>query len=58
MADVAGLGRPAQRRRTRKAIVEAAKQLLASGRTPSIDEIARAADVSRRTVYLLSLIHI
>jgi AcrR family transcriptional regulator len=45
-------GRPAQRRRTRKAIVEAAKQLLASGRTPSIDQIARAADVSRRTVYL------
>jgi AcrR family transcriptional regulator len=33
-------------------LVEAAKQLLASGRTPSIDEIARAADVSRRTVYL------
>lgn len=45
-------GRPAQRRRTRKAIVEAAKQLLAAGHTPSIDEIARAADVSRRTVYL------
>ncbi|MFG2877401.1 TetR/AcrR family transcriptional regulator [Streptomyces sp. NPDC048337] len=44
-------GREAQRRRTRKAIVEAAVRLSAGGATPSIDEIAAAADVSRRTVY-------
>lgn len=45
-------GRPAQRRRTRKAIVDAAVQLVAAGQTPSVDDVARAADVSRRTVYL------
>jgi AcrR family transcriptional regulator len=44
--------RPAQRRRTRKAIVEAAMALLAAGETPSVAEVAAAADVSRRTVYL------
>ncbi|MFG2994730.1 TetR/AcrR family transcriptional regulator [Streptomyces sp. NPDC048257] len=45
-------GREAQRRRTRKAIVEAAMRLSVGGATPSIDEIAAAADVSRRTVYV------
>lgn len=44
--------RPGQRRRTRKAIVDATAALLAAGRTPSINEVAAAADVSRRTVYL------
>lgn len=44
-------GRAAQRRRTRAAIVDATKALVRSGATPSIDEIAAAADVSRRTVY-------
>lgn len=44
--------REAQRRRTRRDLVEAAQRLLQEGRTPSIDEIATAADVSRRTVYL------
>lgn len=44
--------RQAQRRRTRKAIVEAASRLLAAGATPSVAEVAEAADVSRRTVYL------
>jgi AcrR family transcriptional regulator len=47
-----GPGRAAQRRRTRAAIVDAATRLLAEGRTPSVDEIAAAADVSRRTVYM------
>jgi AcrR family transcriptional regulator len=32
--------------------VDAATRLLAEGRTPSVDEIAAAADVSRRTVYM------
>ena len=44
--------RPAQRRRTRKAIVEATSELLRAGSTPTIAEIADAAEVSRRTVYL------
>jgi AcrR family transcriptional regulator len=44
--------RQAQRRRTRRAIIEAAAGLLQQGRTPSVAEVAEAADVSRRTVYL------
>jgi AcrR family transcriptional regulator len=47
-----GTGRVAQRRRTRAAIVAAAAQLLQAGRTPSVNDVAEAADVSRRTVYL------
>ena len=45
-------GRERQRRRTRKAIVEAAAALLARGEQPSMAQVAEAADVSRRTVYL------
>ena len=45
-------GRPAQRRRTRSAIIAATMRLLSEGRTPTIDEIATAADVARRTVYM------
>ena len=45
-------GRFRQRRRTRAAIVAAAAELLRAGRTPSVSDIAEAADVSRRTVYL------
>ena len=45
-------GREAQRRRTRKAIVDAAVRLSSGEATPSVDEIAAAADVSRRTVYM------
>jgi AcrR family transcriptional regulator len=45
-------GRPAQRRRTRGAILAAAAELLAQGKTPSVGEVADAADVSRRTVYM------
>jgi AcrR family transcriptional regulator len=48
----AGPGRAAQRRRTRAAIVDAARRLLGEGRTPSVDDVAAAADVSRRTVYM------
>ena len=44
-------GRAAQRRRTRRAIVEATSRLLAAGADPSINDIAAAADVSRRTIY-------
>jgi len=52
MAEIATRpGRAAQRRRTRRAIVEATSRLLAAGGDPSINEIAAAADVSRRTIY-------
>jgi AcrR family transcriptional regulator len=49
---VAEFGRIAQKRRTRKAIVAAAAELLAQGKTPSLNDVAAAADVSRRTVYM------
>jgi AcrR family transcriptional regulator len=45
-------GRVAQRRRTRRAILDATAELLRAGDEPSVNEIAAAADVSRRTVYL------
>jgi AcrR family transcriptional regulator len=44
--------RQGQRNRTRKAIVDAAMQLLEAGGAPSVSEIADAAQVSRRTVYM------
>jgi len=47
-----GGGRERQRRRTRKAILDAAVELLGREEEPSVAEIAEAADVSRRTVYL------
>jgi AcrR family transcriptional regulator len=51
MSAVKGV-RERQRRRTRRAIVEAAVELLGEGRNPSVSEIAERAEVSRRTVYL------
>ena len=45
-------GRYRQRRRTRAAIVTAAMGLLKDGPAPSMAQIADAADVSRRTIYL------
>jgi AcrR family transcriptional regulator len=42
----------AQRRRTRRAIVDATARLLTDGLDPSVGDIAAAAEVSRRTVYL------
>ena len=45
-------GRYRQRRRTRAAIVTAAMGLLQDGPAPSMAQIAEAADVSRRTIYL------
>lgn len=50
--DPTGGGRQRQRRRTRRAIVSAAAALLETGKSPSVAEVAAAADVSRRTVYL------
>ena len=52
MAEIAAQpGRAAQRRRTRRAIVEATSRLLAAVGDPSVSDIAAAADVSRRTIY-------
>lgn len=45
------MGRDSQKRRTRKALVEAAGRLIAEGRRPSIAEVADAAEISRRTAY-------
>lgn len=47
----AAAGKARQKRRTRAAILAAAQQLMAETSTPSMAEIARAADVSRRTLY-------
>ena len=45
-------GRVAQRNRTRKLIVDAAIRLIEQGATPSMAEIAKTAEVSRRTLYM------
>lgn len=48
----ASTGRPAQRRRTRAALLAAAAQVMREGRPlPGVGEIAAIADVSRRTAY-------
>lgn len=44
-------GRPNQRRRTRKDLLQAASRLVKQGRRPSLEEIAEEAMVSRATAY-------
>ena len=44
-------GRPNQRSRTRKELLQAAARLMQQGRTPSLEEIAAEALVSRATAY-------
>jgi len=44
-------GRDKQKRRTRAAILTAARELIRQGRIPSVADAADAADVSRRTAY-------
>jgi len=44
-------GRPNQRQRTRKDLLTAAAKLMQQGRTPTLDEVAEAAMVSRATAY-------
>jgi AcrR family transcriptional regulator len=44
-------GRWRQRRRTRKALLDAARRLLEGGESPSITAVADAAEVSRATAY-------
>lgn len=45
-------GRERQRRRTRRAIVDATADFLREGKTPTIAEIADRAEVSRRTIHM------
>ncbi len=44
-------GRTAQKMRTRKALVDAARELIVSGITPTVEEAADAASISRTTAY-------
>src|ERR1700686_168629 len=44
-------GRTAQKRRTRDALVVAARDLVAAGVTPTVDEAASMASISRTTAY-------
>jgi AcrR family transcriptional regulator len=44
-------GRSGQKQRTRQALVDAARGLVADGRTPSVEEAAEAAVISRTTAY-------
>ncbi len=44
-------GRPNQKMRTRKQLLRAASELLAAGKTPTLEDVAEAALVSRATAY-------
>lgn len=44
-------GRTAQKTRTRNALVEATRRLLAEGITPTVEQAAQAAEISRTTAY-------
>lgn len=44
-------GRRAQKARTREALVDAAREVLAEGVTPTVEQAAAAASVSRATAY-------
>lgn len=45
------MSRDNQKRRTRRALVEAAGRLIAAGGRPSVAEVAEAAEISLRTAY-------
>ena len=44
-------GRTNQKRRTREALVAAARSIVADGRTPTVEQAAEIASVSRTTAY-------
>jgi AcrR family transcriptional regulator len=44
-------GRSAQKRRTRQALVDAARELIAAGAAPTVEEAAASASISRATAY-------
>jgi AcrR family transcriptional regulator len=45
------LGRTSQKRRTRQALVDAARELVARGMTPTVEDAAETAGISRATAY-------
>ncbi len=45
------MSRDSQKRRTRQALVDAARSLMSDGSRPSVGDVADAAEVSRRTAY-------
>jgi AcrR family transcriptional regulator len=51
MADAAPAGRPNQKSRTRKDLLRAAARLMQEGGSPTLEEVAEAALVSRATAY-------
>ena len=51
MADAAPTGRPNQRQRPRKDLLNAAVRLMSKGAKPSLEEVAEEALVSRATAY-------
>jgi AcrR family transcriptional regulator len=46
-----GIGRTGQKQRTRNALIAAARGLVAQGMTPTVEEAAAAASISRTTAY-------
>jgi AcrR family transcriptional regulator len=51
MADAIAAGRPNQKSRTRKDLLRAASRLMQAGGSPTLEEVAEAALVSRATAY-------
>jgi len=51
MADAPPAGRPNQKSRTRKDLLRAASRLMQQGRSPTLEEVAEEAMVSRATAY-------
>ena len=51
MPDLLHHGRTQQKQRTRDALVAAARQLVAEGRSPTVEDAAAAAGISRTTAY-------
>jgi AcrR family transcriptional regulator len=51
VADTLSPGRPNQRKRTRKDLLEAASRLMKRGEKPTLEEVAEEALVSRATAY-------
>ena len=51
MTAIERIGRPNQRTRTRKDLLQAASRLMKQGRTPTLEEVAEEALVSRATAY-------
>ena len=51
MSDREHSGRPNQKTRTRKDLLQAASRLMKQGRTPTLEEVAEEALVSRATAY-------